>query len=527
MKFDIHSLPDDPKQLKQLLLELQERTAKELVAKDKIILEQTQQINQFIERFELAKRKEFGVKSEKYPGTDETFNEAEETLDDAEEALTDAEQKIITQGQENNTQKSKQKPTRKPLPTDLPREIVVQDISDDEKVCDCCQGALHQIGESKNEKLEFIPAQIKVIETIRPKYACKSCEQTGTSNSIKTAPLPPSPIPKGIATASLLSQIISAKYQYGLPLYRQETMFKELGIELSRKTMSDWMMRSSDLLEPLYQQLKQHLLKQHVLNADETTLNVINEEKSTCFMWVYCSGKDKKCTSKIPNIVLFDYQNSRRAECVVNYLAGYKGYLQVDGYQAYAQTKAILAGCMAHARRKFTDAKSAQPKKKTGKADVILSLIQKLYGIEASLKNKSFKGIKIGRQERSKPILDKIQSWALEHQEKIPEKTKLGEAIKYWLNQWPKLITYLEDGQITIDNNRAERAIKPFVIGRKNWLFSNTARGAKSSAIIYSLVETAKANGLLVESYIQYCLAELAKQPENLEYLLPWNVKQV
>ena len=520
MTFDINSLPNDPQQLKQMLLELQERTQKELATKDKIITDQALQINQFIEGFELAKRKAYGVKSEKCPGAGETFNEAEEALDEADKV-------IIAQSQKDDVNKNKQQPKRKPLPTDLPREIVILDIPDDEKRCDCCQGALHQIGESKSEKLEFVPAQIKVIETVRPKYSCRACEQTGTENTIKISPTPLTPIPKSIATPSLLSQIITAKYQYGLPLYRQETIFTELGIELSRKTMSDWMMRCSELVEPLYHQLKHHLLEQNVLNGDETTLKVINEEKSTCYMWVYCSGKDKSSTDSVHNIVLFDYQNSRRAECVVNYLQGYSGYLQVDGYQAYAQTEATLAGCMAHARRKFTDAKAAQPKNKTGKADVILSLIQKLYGIEASLKDKSFSEIKAKRQEKSKPILDKIQSWVVVHQEKIPEKSKLGEAIKYWFNQWPKLITYLEHGQITIDNNRAERAIKPFVIGRKNWLFSNTARGAKASAILYSLIETAKANGLLVENYIQYCLAELAKKPTDLEYLLPWNVNQV
>ncbi|WDE06676.1 IS66 family transposase [Thalassomonas viridans] len=523
MTFDINSLPNDPEKLKQMLLELQSQVEKkddELAKKDKIITDRALQINQFIERFELAKRKAYGVKSEKHPGAGENFNEAEQTLDEAEQA-------IVAQGQSSEPQRPKQQAKRKPLPADLPREVVVVDIDDEEKICDCCQGKLHQIGESSNEKLEFVPAQIKIIETRRPKYSCRACEQSGVNNTVKMAPVPASPIPKGIATPSLLSQIICAKYQYGLPLYRQESMFKELGITLSRKTMSDWIMRCGDLFDPLYTLLKRYLLEQRVLNADETTLNVIQEDKATCYMWVYCSGTDKPTDNLSPNIALFDYQNSRRADCVVNYLDGYTGYLQVDGYQAYGQTEAVLAGCMAHARRKFTDAKAAQPKKKTGKADVVLSLIQKLYGIEASLKGKNFNEIQAVRQEKSKPILEKIQSWALAHKEKIPEKSKLGEAIKYWLNQWPKLITYLEDGQITIDNNRAERAIKPFVIGRKGWLFSNTARGAKASATLYSIIETAKANGLLVDGYIQYCLNELAKKPADLAYLLPWNVKQV
>lgn len=292
--------------------------------------------------------------------------------------------------------------------------------------------------------------------------------------------------------------------------------------------MSQWVIRCSELLEPITQALRLHLLNQPVINTDDTTLNVINEEKSTCYMWVYCPGKDRLSNSSLPNIVLYDFQDSRRGECVVNYLEGYTGYLQVDDYQAYGQTQAILADCMAHARRKFTDAKAIQPQKKTGKSDVVLSLIQKLYGIESSLVGKIFDEIKAKRQAQSKPILDKIQVWALVHREKVPEKTKLGIAIKYWLNQWPKLINYLEDGQIAIDNNRAERAVKPFVIGRKNWLFSNTSRGAKASAILYSLIETAKANGQFADSYLQHCLTELAKNSDDVvEQLLPWNIKSV
>ncbi|SFD44855.1 IS66 family transposase, partial [Pseudoalteromonas denitrificans] len=227
----------------------------------------------------------------------------------------------------------------------------------------------------------------------------------------------------------------------------------------------------------------------------------------------------------IPNIVLFDYHNSRAASCVVNYLEGYQGYLQVDGYSAYGKTTAKIAGCMAHARRKFVDAKTAQGQNKTGKADVALNLIGKLYGIEASLKDKNVDEKYQVRQEKSKAIIDKLHVWVINIKDKTPPKSKLGEAITYWMNQEHKLITYLEDGRINIDNNRAERAVKPFVIGRKNWLFSNTAKGAKASAMLYSIIETAKANGLLVDSYLNTCLDGLAKNPESIEHLLPWNIK--
>ena len=515
MKIDANSLPNDPEQLKKMLLELQQVMAE----KDKELAKQHEIIHGLLERYEIASRKVFGKSSEKNPGTGETFNEAEETLDEADKML-------LAEVDSKQAPTIKNKPKRKPLPKDLPRKVVTIDLPGDEKVCDCCQSSLHKIGESRSEKLEFVPAHIKVIETVRPKYACKQCEKTGTANRIKTAPMPLTPIPKGIATASLLSQLITAKYQYGLPLYRQESMFNDYGISLSRQTMSDWLIRCSELLMPLYAVLKQQLLAQAVIHADETPLKVIREEKSTSYMWVYCCGEDKLNNNKTKNIVLYDYHNSRAAQCPITFLDGYSNYLQVDGYAAYGKTKAILAGCMAHARRKFIDAKTAQGKNKTGKADVILNLIGKLYGIEAAIKTKGLDEKHHVRQDKSKPILDKINTWVTNNKERIPPKSKLGEALTYWYNQAHKLETYLKDGRINIDNNRAERAVKPFVIGRKNWLFSNTSRGANASAILYSFIETAKANGLLADNYLQICLDELPKKPESLEHLLPWNIKQ-
>jgi len=252
--------------------------------------------------------------------------------------------------------------------------------------------------------------------------------------------------------------------------------------------MSDWLLRSSELLMPSYERLKIKLLEQTVIHADETPLKVIQEEKTTSYMWVYCCGENKQATRETRNVVLFDYQNSRAAQCPISFLNGYANYLQVDGYIAYEKIDTTLAGCMAHARRKFIEAKQAQGKKKTGKADVILNIIGKLYGIEANIKTKSVAEKYQTRQEKSPPLIDKIHLWVKENKEKIPPKSKLGEAITYWGNQAHKLETYLNDGRINIDNNRAERAIKPFVIGRKNWLFSNTARGATASAILYSLI---------------------------------------
>jgi transposase len=380
------------------------------------------------------------------------------------------------------------------------------------------------MGESSSETLEFVPAHIKVIKTIRPKYTCRHCEKNSIKSHIKMAPMPATPIPKSIASTSLLSQIITCKYQFGLPLYRQETMLSDIGIELSRQTMSSWILRCATLLEPLYMRLKVALLAEPAIHADETPLKVIKAEKATSYMWVYCCGTDA-LDSHI-NIVLFDYHNSRRAQCAIDFLDGYQGYMHVDGYKAYESTQATLVACLAHIRRKFIDVKKLQGKNKTGKVDVVLNLIGKLYGIEARIKGETVEEKFAMRQSQSKPIVITLYNWLIEHKEKIPPKSKLGEAISYSLNQFEKFQRYLEDGRLSIDNNRAERAVKPFVIGRKAWLFSYTNTGANASAILYSLVETAKANDLIVHDYIATCLQQIAENPNDIDALLPWNIKR-
>jgi transposase len=511
MKFNANSLSNDPEQLKQILLELQQRMDKELAQKDNELVEKDAAYQQLLERYNLKLANEYGKKSEKMPGADEVFNEAESVLDDVDK-------KILADSNIHVTTKTK--PKRKPLPASLPRKEVLVDIDESDKVCDCCQSPLHKMGEISSEALEFVAAHIKVIKTIRPKYTCRQCERNGTENVVKTALMPATPIPQSIATPSLLSQIISCKYQFGLPLYRQETMFRDIGLELSRQTMSSWMLRSAQLLEPLYMRLKEVLLSEPAIFADETPLKVIKAKKSTSYMWVYCCGSDR--LSEKTNIVLYDYHNSRAAQYAIDFLDGYQGYMHVDGYKAYGLTQAKLVACLAHIRRKFVDAKKIQAKSRTGKVDVALNLIGKLYGLEQRIKEKSIENKFNIRQSHAKPIAKELHDWLIKHKDKIPPKSKLGEAISYSLHQFDKFQRYLEDGRLSIDNNRAERAIKPFVIGRKAWLFSNTCNGVHASAILYSIVETAKANGLVVHDYISQCLQHIAEQPNNLEPLLPW-----
>ena len=500
MTDDEQSLPNDIEQLKAMLLAEREQSAQ--LAARLVFLE---------EQFRLAQQQRFGAQSESHPAQGDLFNEAEAELD----VIEDLNESIPT--------KVKKKPVRQRLPKDLEREVIIHDLSEEEKSCDCCGNQLHQMGESRSEKLEFIPAKVKVIEHVRLKYSCRTCEKEGIRTKVKSAAVPPSPIPKGIATPSLLSQIITSKYQYALPLYRQESLFKQYGIALSRKTMSEWMMKCSELFKPLYAQLQKTLLQQRVIQADETTLKVIKEEKAKCYMWLYCTGSDAPTQNDIPNIVLYDYQSGRAGKCAVDYLEGYTGYLQVDGYVGYEKTAATLAGCWAHARRKFKEAEIAQPKGKTGKANMALNHIQKLYRLEIQLKDKTAAQKYQGRQEKAKPLLAQFYQWL--EKANVPPKTALGKAIQYCKNQWHKLSRYIEDGDLNIDNNRAERAVKPFVIGRKNWMFSNTANGARASAMLYSIIETAKANGLIPFDYLMHCLEQLSNPALDIETLLPWNVK--
>ncbi|WP_220764027.1 MULTISPECIES: IS66 family transposase [unclassified Shewanella] len=525
MTKSIQTLLDDNALLQQLLLEQQAL----LESKDSQIFELNQSYQTLLEQFRLAQHHRFGRSSEVCEDQGELFNEAETLAEDDTLAVD------TTPEAETTPPKTKEKPKRKPLPEHLPRVQVFHDIDEADKQCDCCGHQLQKMGENISEKLEFIPAKVRVIENIRLKYSCQHCEKHGTQSNIKQAPLPSSPIPKGYATPNLLSQIITSKYQYALPLYRQEMLFKQHGIELNRKTMADWMMKSAALCKPLYDLLHQQLLQQPVIHADETTLKVINDERVKSYMWVYCSGADGPSIEPryqgLRNIVLYDYQDGSRAStCVSHFLATEQtvsGYLQVDGYAAYQRASDKLVGCWAHARRKFKEALVAQGKSKTGKvskADMGLSMIAKLYRIETQIQALKLEERLYFRRTHSRAQLAIFKQWLDKSVQQVSKRSKLGEAIQYSLNQWSKLRRYTEDSRLNIDNNRAERAVKPFVIGRKNWLFNHNHRGAEASAILYSMIETAKANGLIPFDYIEHCLEQLSYADCDLNKLLPWNM---
>ena len=328
------SLPDDIEQLKAMVLQLQEAAAQ----KDSELKVLEDKYQALLEQFRVEQKNHFGRKSESHQAEPEEFDEAEA---------------IACEPPDKAAPKTAKKAKRQPLPKDLPREQVVHDLAACDKRCDCCGAELHKIGEEKTEKLEFIPASIKVIEHIRPKYACACCEKQGSANQIKIAPLQAFPLPMSIATPSLLSQVITGKYLYALPLYRQESLFAQAGINLSRKTLSDWVLKSSELLSPVYERLQQLLRQQAILHADGTPLNVIKEDRAQCYMWVYTTAAPCPGENERPEIVLYDYQRSRQRQHITNFIGDFSGYLQVDGYAGYENTGTTLAGCWAHARRKF------------------------------------------------------------------------------------------------------------------------------------------------------------------------------
>ena len=514
MKKTPAELPDDVETLKRMLLERDKRIAKLETLTQKL----TERVQRFEEVLNLAQHKRFSPSSETYEGDGQVFNEAEQVVETVpEEAIEEAAPAPETTAEK--PAKAPAKPRRPRIAPELPRIEVLHDI--DHKTCACCGNELHRMGEEVSEQVEFIPAEIRVIKHVRPKYSCRACEREGTSVAIHIADVPPSIIPKSMATPSLLAQIVSNKMHYGLPLYRQEKMFAEAGIELSRQTMSRWLIACADKLQSLMLLMKAELLNQPVLWADETTLDVLDVDKSTCYMWVYGCGVE---SSVGPKLVLFDYQDGRSGQHAVQFLEGYSGYLQVDGYAGYEQTSATLAGCWAHARRKFIEAQQAQGKGKTGKADWALNHIQKLYALESKLKHQSFEVKQQQRQQVATPLLQQLWDWLEKSKDTVPKESAVGKAIYYCQNQWPKLIRYLEDGRLNIDNNRAERAVKPFVIGRKAWLFAKTRTGATSSAVLYSMVETAKINGLEPYKYLTELFEKLptANTPDALAKLLPY-----
>jgi len=507
----IDQLPDDVKTLKEIII--------------KGFTQRDQENALLKEQLRLLQAILYGRKTEKrLPATDDhqlllNFDDEQPAVESPKSAPENEKEAKV-----NVKEHARCKGGRKPLPANLPRIENIIDIPESEKLCECgCMKS--RIGEETSEQLEHVPAFWQVKVNIRYKYACCNCEGTESEGpTVSIAPVPAQIIPKSIATPSLLAHIIVSKFVDAQPFYRLSNIFARNGIELSRGTMCNWMTRVATLLKPLIQIFLEMLMQSPIINADETRLQVLKEEgrkaTSQSWMWIFRGGGTDRPT------ILYHYHHSRAGKVADNILAGYKGYIQTDGYSGYnfieKNPGQIHLACLAHARRKFFDAGKAAGEKATpGIAHEAIDVIQTLYQIEKEARSKNLNSEQIFelRQAQSKPILaelkGKLDKWKI----MVTPKSLTGKAIKYTLNMWEKLNVYTTDGRLSIDNNSVENAIRPFAVGRRNWLFNDTVEGAIAAAIFFSILETAKANGLEPYWYTRVLLEKLPELKTKEDFL--------
>jgi len=507
-----NQLPDDVDLLKSLVADQ--------MARNEQLSTQNQrykaQVLSLQEQLNLALARRYAASSEKIsPDQYRLFDEAE-TAADTE--LEDDE--VIVPAH------SRKKGGRRKLPETLPRVDVIHELSGDDLICPHDSAVLNEIGAVTSEQLDIVPAKIQVIRHIRKQYAC-ACGQC-----IRTAALPQQPIPKSMASPGLLAHITVSKYQDALPLYRQETILRRIGVDIPRATLANWMIRVGSLIQPLINLMRDQMLDYDIIQMDETPVQVLKEPdkraQSKSYIWLQRGGPPAQ------PVILYDYDPGRGSGVPKRLLEGFKGYLQTDGYDGYnavvATNGLVHVGCMAHARRRFSDAVKAQGRnKRRGKAHRGLSLIRKLYRIERQARKLTTQERHVRRQKYSRPVLDEIRSWLDDVLPQVSPSSTTGKALSYLHNEWDHLTRYLDDGRLEIDNNGAENAIRPFVLGRKNWLFSASVKGVKASANLYSLIETAKVNDLEPYAYLRRVFTELPKADtvEAIEALLPGNLDQI
>jgi transposase len=530
MDIDKNRLPDDSEALKQIIFDLCLKHQEERNNYEEELQKERRKYLTIYEQFNTLRRLYFGKRSEKLSPDDREqmrlFNEAE---DGAEEP--DGNDGVI---HEENlaTVKShtRKKPGRKPLSSDLPREEIVHDLSEEEKKCPCCQKERPVIGRDETEELDIVPAKIKVVKHIRIKYGPCSCDEFLHKGipEVKTAGMPERMIPGSIASPGLLAYVLTSKYVDSLPFYRQSKMFERINADISRATMCNWAILAADRCKELISIMAEEIRSGPLIQMDETTVQVLHEPErkaeSKSYMWVkvgYPAGEKGK------PLILYSYHPTRSEAIPKEFLKGYKGYLQTDGYAGYNHAGEIggivHAGCFAHARRYFYEA--MKQNKKSNAAHKGLTYIQKIYSIESDIRERKLDNDEFIRKRKNAvlPILEEFKNWLLSQNEIVLPESKTGKAIKYAISEWDKLIKYLHHHLMTPDNNMVENAIRPFVIGRKNWLFSNTPRGANASAVIYSLIESAKANRIEPYLYLRFLFSNLpkAKSREDILKLLP------
>lgn len=501
---DVEKLPDSPEFLKKFISDLMSETAL-----------YKQKYWRVLEEWRLSKQRLFSFSSEKNPLQPDLFDEAGVELPEAVRETLD-EEEIEVRGHVR-----KRKAPRRLLPPDLPREVILHDIPEEEKQCTCGH-VLERIGEEVTEQLKFIPASISVIQHVRPKYACRPCQE-----GVRIAPMPVLLLPKTMATPELVAHTIVSKYIDHLPLHRQESIWERTGIALPKSSLCGWVIKTAELCRPLVDLLQKDIVSCGYTQADETTLQVLQEvgraNTTKSYMWVYLGWSEK------PSVV-FEYQETRAGLHAREFLQGFSGYLQTDAYSGYSwvenEKNIVSAGCMAHARRPF--AELAKLTKNSGLAADALKFFRKLYVIEKEARENSLSS-EIRHQlrlEKAPPVLEAFRKWLDHNLTKSSDQGKIGKSIRYCITHWENLTCYLKDGSIEIDNNRVENLIRPFAVGRKNWMFAGSPAGAKAGAILYSLIATCRANGIDPWQYFVRMLHEirLCTSEDDYQKLLPQNI---
>jgi transposase len=459
------------------------------------------------------KRLQFGRKSEKL---DKQIEQLELRLEDLEANQTIRPPSLI----KSSTTATANKPARRPLPEHLPREV--ETYLPQQKCCPDCGGRLRPLGEDVSELLEYVPARFKVIRQVRPKLSCSGCER------IVQEPAPSRPIDRGLAGPTLLAHVLVSKYAHHLPLYRQTEIYEREGVELDRSTLADWVGGASRVLAPLVEAVRRYVLKAGKLHGDDIPVPVLapgSGQTKTGRLWTYVRD-DRSSGDTAAPAVWFAYSPDRKGEHPQQHLSGFTGTLQADGYagfqRLYGGGQIQEAACWAHVRRKFFDLDQGHASPIASEA---LSRIGQMYGIESEIRGRSPDERLQIRQTRTRPLLDQMHRWLQTTSTKLSSKSAVTVAIRYALSRWAALLRFCEDGRLEIDNNAAERALRTVAIGRKNYLFAGADSGGERAAAMYSLIGTAKLNGLDPEAYLRDVLTRIADHPINrINELLPWNV---